>query len=101
MKMDLSKKEKTKLWLSRISGIILCACLISFLVLYYLNYIDANMLLVSILGLSSLVFVFAAIFLNIKSSRTLTYFIFALAIIFAICFIVSLCYFLENGIFQL
>ena len=101
MELKLTSIEKKRLWISRISGIIVCGLLIAFLLLYYFGNIDFNMFLIAVLGLSSVIFFTAASFLAIKSTRFWMYFSYFMAILFVLAFLVVLILFCTNGTFQM
>lgn len=101
MELNITKKEKKTLWISRIAGIIVCGLLIAFLLLYYFGNIDFNMFLLAMLGLCSIIFFVASSFLAIKSTPFWMYFSFIMAILFVLAFIVVLIVFCTNGTFQM
>lgn len=94
---DLTKKEKTLLWISRIFGTLLSAALVCFIVLFYLDFINETIFVLAALGFGCIVLALAAINLNIKSTKFFTFFTFALSCMFAVAFVVILSVYIGNG----
>lgn len=98
MELELTRKEKNRLIISRVFGTIAAAALVAFLVLYYVKLIDGNMFALGMFALASLIFLFAALILSVKSSVFWMGFSVCVAILFAIAFIAFLAYCFANGI---
>lgn len=95
---ELTKKEKSLLWVSRIFGALLSAALVCFIVLFYLNFVNDTIFVLASLGLGCIIMALAAINLNIKSTKFFTFFTFACACIFAVAFAVVLAVYIESGV---
>lgn len=97
MTTELTNKEKTLLWVSRIFGVLLSAALAAFVVLFYLDLINDTIFVLASLGFGCLIMILAALNLNIKSTKFFTFLTFTLACLFAVAFAVVLAVFIENG----
>ena len=97
MTIELTKKEKSLLWVSSVFGLLLSVALVCFIVLYYLKSINDTLFVLGTLGFGCIIMLLAAINLNIKSSRFFTFFSFTMALLFAIGFAVALAIFFKNG----
>lgn len=98
MNLNITKKEKQKLILSRIAGAFLSGLLVALLVLYYLDRINMSVIILSILGIGALILSLSTLSFNLMYSKFWAGVLFALAVVFAIGFIVAFIYLYLNGI---
>ncbi len=99
--LEITRKEKNRLWIARVFGILLSVALMAFLVLYYLKYIDGNMFALGMLGFGSLIMVTSSQFMTVKSTPFWTFFSLAVAAVFAVAFLIFLAYLIANGVLQI
>ncbi len=97
MEVGMTEKDKTRLWVSRLFGVLISAALMAFLVLYYLKLIDSNMFTLGMLGFCSIIFILSAQFMSVKSSPFWVIFSLVLSAIFAIGFLCFLAYMISSG----
>ncbi len=97
MKMDYTKNEKEEVQLSQILGIVLSATLVAMLILYFLDLINLNMVVLSILGFGSAILFTSARPFATKYSTAWAGAVKAFAIIFALAFVTFLIYLFASG----
>lgn len=87
MNFNISAREKLKLTFSRCIGAFASGILLAMLVLYYLDRINQNVIILSVLGLGAIILGLSTLSFKIKYSKFWAAVTFTLSVILAIAFI--------------
>lgn len=97
MNTEFSKRERERVRLSQILGVLLSAVLVAMFILYFLKLINANMIILATLGFGSALLFSSTHSLSVKYSRVLAGVFKAFGYILILAFLAVLFYMFATG----